>query len=473
VTINPKIFRTSTFRLAALYLFVFLLSAGALLGYVFWNTVGLLERQTEDTIRAEVQALGDQYRLRSLSGVVDVINRRITDETGTLYLLVNKNGERLIGNLAKLPSPDIPDSSWVDFPINKGKGVKQVRHTARAFHVNLAGGYELLVGRDVEEQRAFRDVILNALYWGLGLALVLGLGGGFLMSRNFLRRVDAITDASRTIMAGDLSQRMPVAGSGDELDRLAGSLNEMLGQIERLMAGMKEVSSNVAHDLKTPLTRLRARAEAALRTTSGAEHRSALQQTISESDKLLQTFNALLSIARAESGQAREGLNQIDAADVLRDVAELYEPLLEDSGGSLKIGALPALHVQADRQLLAQAFSNIIDNAMKYGTAEGGDTVNISLSAHVENDHAVIGIADAGQGIAPEDRERVLGRFVRLDESRSKPGNGLGLSLAASVMKLHSGTLQLADAKPGLKVVLKLPLSSKASDGQLTVQKML
>jgi signal transduction histidine kinase len=460
VIINPTIFRTSTFRLAALYLFVFLLSAAALLGYVFWNTVNLLERQTEETIRAEVQALGDQYRLRSLSGVVDIINRRITDDTGTLYLLVNTDGERLIGNLASLPSKGLPDSSWVDFPINKGKGAAQVRHMARAFHVNLDGGYELLVGRDVEEQRTFRNVILNALYWGLGLATALGLAGGFLMSRNFLRRVDAITDASRTIMAGDLSQRMPVAGSNDELDRLAGSLNEMLSQIERLMAGMKEVSSNVAHDLKTPLTRLRARAEAALRSTSSDEHRTALQQTISESDKLLQTFNALLSIARAESGQSREGLDRIYADMVLMDVAELYAPLLEDSGGSLVLAKLPSLPVKADRQLLAQAFSNVIDNAMKYGTSDDGKAVVVRLDAEEEANEAVITIADEGQGIAPENRERVLGRFVRLDESRSKPGNGLGLSLVASVMKLHGGSIQLSDAEPGLKVTLRLPLSS-------------
>lgn len=457
--INPKIFRTSTFRLAALYLFVFLLSSAALLGYVFWNTVNLLERQTEETIRAEVQALGDQYRLRSLSGVVDIINRRIADETGTLYLLVNTDGERLIGNLAALPSKGLPDGTWVDFPINKGKGSTQVRHMARAFHVNLDGGYELLVGRDVEEQRTFRDVILNALYWGLGLATALGLIGGFLMSRNFLRRVDAITDASRTIMAGDLSQRMPVAGSNDELDRLAGSLNEMLSQIERLMAGMKEVSSNVAHDLKTPLTRLRARAEAALRSTSGDEHRTALQQTITESEKLLQTFNALLSIARAESGQAREGLDSIDAGEVLQDVAELYAPLLEDTGGKLQLAPLPSLPVRADRQLLAQAFSNVIDNAMKYGESYDGKSVNVRLEAIVEADEAVITLADTGQGVATEDRERVLGRFVRLDESRSKPGNGLGLSLVASVMKLHGGSIQLADAEPGLKVILRLPLT--------------
>jgi signal transduction histidine kinase len=458
VTVNPKIFRTSTFRLAALYLFVFLLSAGAILGYVFWSTIGLMERQSEETIRAEVQALGDQYRLRGLSGVVDIINRRIADETGTIYLLVNAENERLTGNLAALPERGLGDGVWVDFPVSKGKAPTQIRHTARAFHVNLSGGYELLVARDVEELRAFRSVIQNALLWGLGLATALGLGGGFLLSRNFLRRVDAITEASRGIMEGDLSQRMPVAGSGDELDRLSDSLNEMLAQIERLMAGMKEVSSNVAHDLRTPLTRLRARAEAALRTASPDDHRAALQQTIVESDKLLQTFAALLSIAKAEAGQSREGLQAIDVADVLRDVAELYEPLIEESGGSMTVGALPSLTVRGDRQLLAQAASNLIDNAMKYGASSNGGGVHVSLHMTSEADKAVISISDAGSGIDAANRDRVLERFVRLDESRSKPGNGLGLSLVASVMKLHGGSLALGDASPGLKATLTLPL---------------
>lgn len=462
MTVNAKIFHTSTFRLAAIYLLVFLFSAGALLGYVFWNTVGLLERQTEETIRSEIQGLGDQYRLRGLSGVVDVINRRMADETGTLYLLVNDDNERLTGNLVAMPSPQPADATWVDFPIVKGKGASQIKHMAHAFHIELSGGYELLVGRDVEELHAFRNVIQNALYWGLGLALVLGLGGGYLTSRNFLRRVDAITDTSRSIMAGDLSHRMPVAGSGDELDRLSGSLNEMLAQIERLMAGMKEVSSNVAHDLRTPLTRLRARAEAALRTNSAEEHRAALLQTISESDKLLQTFNALLSIARAEAGHAREGLQVINAADVLRDVVELYEPLIEDAGGSLKLADIPPMQVRADRQLLSQAFSNVIDNAMKYGATAGGDLVHISINAETDGVKAVISIADAGAGIGIEHRERVLERFVRLDESRSKPGNGLGLSLVASVMKLHGGSFELHDAAPGLKAILTLPIWSEA-----------
>jgi signal transduction histidine kinase len=306
--------------------------------------------------------------------------------------------------------------------------------------------------------RAFRRVIQNALLWGLGLATVLGLGGGFLLSRNFLRRVDAITEASRSIMEGDLSQRMPVAGSDDELDRLASSLNEMLAQIERLMQGMKDVSSNVAHDLRTPLTRLRARAEAALRTVSPDDHRAALQQTIVESDRLLQTFNALLSIAKAEAGQSREGLQNLDVSEVLRDVAELYEPLVEEEGGSLTMAPLPHLLVRGDRQLLAQAVSNLIDNAMKYGAAGEDGSVNVSVSAESLDGKAIILIADSGKGIDASQRERVVERFVRLDESRSKPGNGLGLSLVASVMKLHSGTLELKDAKPGLKAVLTLPL---------------
>jgi signal transduction histidine kinase len=458
VIVNPKIFRTSTFRLAAIYLLVFLLSAAALLTYVFWNTVGLLERQSEETIRAEVQGLADQYRIRGLNGVADIIERRMGDETGTLYLLANDVSPRLVGNLVAMPVPKPEDGSWVDFPITKGKGPTQVRHTARAYYVKLSGGYELLVGRDVEELRAFRTVIMGALSWGIALALAMGLGGGFLMSRNFLRRVDAITDTSRTIMAGDLSQRMPESGSGDELDRLAASLNEMLAQIERLMAGMKDVSTNVAHDLKTPLTRLRARAEAALRSAAPDEHRAALQQTIAESDRLLQTFNALLSIARAESGQSREGLNVIDVSDVLRDVAELYGALVEDEGGSLKASDFPSLIVRANRQLLAQAFSNVIDNAMKYGATEGSNAVHVSVTAEALADKAVITIADGGPGIRPEDRERVLDRFVRLDESRSKPGNGLGLSLVASVMKLHGGSLELGDAGPGLSARLTLPL---------------
>jgi signal transduction histidine kinase len=460
VQIKVSTFKTTTFKLVAIYLLVFALSVGAILGYVFWNTVFLLERQAEETIRSEVQALDDQHRLRGLRGVVDIIERRSADQSGTIYLLQDEAGKRISGNLAQMPPNATEDGIWVDFPITLGRGQNQISHVAHAYVAEIAGEFHLLVGRDVEELRTFRNLIKRTLLWALGLTLVLGLGGGYLTSRNFLHRVDAITEASRAIMDGDLSQRMPVKGSNDELDRLSESLNEMLGQIESLMAGMKEVSSNVAHDLRTPLTRLRARTEAALRSTNPDEHRLALQQTITESENILATFNALLSIARAESGQSREGLAEVDASTILNDVAELYEPLVDDAGGTLECHTAEALLVRADRQLLAQAFSNLVDNAMKYGEDPGTQKVMISMSAKRSEDghSAIITISDKGRGVAAKDHARVQDRFIRLDESRSKPGNGLGLSLVSSVMKLHGGALRFADAGPGLSAILELPL---------------
>lgn len=456
MTSRIKLLRTSTFRLAALYLILFALSVSALLGYVYLNTAVLLERQTDETIKAEVQALADQYRMRGLRGIIETIERRSSDDTGAVYLLANENGDRVAGNLTKLP--DLPDdeTSWVEFPLEVDKGQNHERHMARAFHADLAGEFELVVGRDVEALRQFANIIRSTIYYSLAIALVLGLGGGLLMSRNFLRRVDAITEASRTIMDGNMSGRMPVQGSDDELDRLALALNEMLDQIESLMAAMKEVSSNVAHDLKTPLTRIKARVEAALRSNSENEYRAALESTVSDSDRLLETFNALLSIARAEAGQSRSGLVVIDAAAIIADVAELYEVMAEEEGGTLKSDVQPGLMVMGDRQLLAQALTNLIDNALKYG-ARDGETPQITVTGRREDDKVTITVADKGTGIPEEDRGRVTERFVRLDASRSRPGNGLGLSLVSGVMKLHKGALILEDNHPGLAAKLVLP----------------
>ena len=455
---NSKILKTSTFRLAAIYLLVFAVSVGAILAYVYWNTAGLLERQTDATIRAEVQALADQYRLLGLRGIADTIQRRSAERGGGVYLLADADGKRVAGNLESVPPETIDESGWIDFPLDIKVGDTMQRRSARAFHADLTGDYELVVGRDVQESRLFGAIIRRTVYWALGIALVLGLGGGLLTSRNFLRRVDAITDASRTIMGGDLSSRMPIAGSGDELDKLARSLNEMLDQIERLMTGMKEVTSNVAHDLKTPLTRLKARVESALRSNSKTEYRAALDKTIEESDRLLQTFNALLSIARAESGQSRDLLQAIDAREIVEDVAELYEPIAEEEGGTLAVSDMPGVNVLADRQLLSQTLSNLVDNALKYGVTEENPKPHIEITGKLEQGSAVIIVADRGAGIPAEDRARVLDRFVRLEPSRSKPGNGLGLSLVAGVMKLHGGALLLEDNEPGLRAKLVLPL---------------
>jgi signal transduction histidine kinase len=457
VLANLKILKTSTFRLAAIYLLLFLLSMASLLAYVYYNTVGLLERQTEDTIRAEVLAIGDQYRMLGMPGILDVVKRRSLDANGSLYSLVSPNNVFIAGNIINLPSQHIADGAWVDFPVLVGKGESAVSHMARGYHVELTGDYELLVARDIHELRQFGELIRKTLLLASAMALVLGLGGGLLLSRNFLRRVDAITNASHTIMAGNLSSRMPISGSGDELDRLAKSLNDMLSQIERLMIGMKDVTSNVAHDLKTPLTRMRARVEAALRNTDSAEYRGALDQTIEECDGLLKTFNALLSIAQAEAGQARQNLQALDLNETLGDVVELYEPLAEEAGGKITYNPTPNLHVLGDRQLLAQAINNLIDNALKYGETHKPPEINVS--SRIEKSEIIICVEDRGPGIPENDKTRVTDRFVRLDQSRSKPGNGLGLSLVSSIMTLHGGKLVLEDNNPGLKAVLHVPLA--------------
>jgi hypothetical protein len=463
---NAKLLRTSTFRLAALYLIVFALSVAALLAYIYYNTVVLLERQTDETIRAEVQALADQYFQRGVNGVLLTVRRRSATATGSVYLLTNEGDARIAGNLDKLPvveaaadQEDEGRGNWIEFPYTVSKDGVIESHRARAFHVELASGYELVVGRDVEELRQFQTLIRNTLFWSLAISVVLGVGGGLLTSRNFLRRVDSIAAASQSIMAGDLSGRMPVTGSGDEMDRLAISLNEMLDQIERLMAAMKEVSSNVAHDLRTPLTRLKAGIEAALRSGDPVQHREALVRTLDESDRLLQTFNALLSIAKAEAGQSREGLHEMDLKPVLEDVAELYEPMIEEKGGVLETAIEEGLMARADRQLLAQAVSNLIDNAMKYGATGENPVPAIRLEGRRGGTDVKISVADRGPGIPEGDRERVVQRFVRLDSSRSQPGNGLGLSLVSGVMTLHGGKLLLEDNAPGLRAVLVLPAS--------------
>jgi signal transduction histidine kinase len=457
VPVSLKLLQTSTFRLAALYLAVFALSVGAILAYVYWNTALLIERQIEAAVRSEMAVLGEQVTNGGMEGLIEAIRRRSDQNPGSVYLLTNFLGRRLAGNLEALPEAAVKGQGWIEFSytIETFEGLEH--HRARAYHLRLPNGSVLLVGRDIEERRRLAALIRRTLYFALGFTILLGLVGGLLMSRNFLHRIESITAASRSIMAGDLSRRVPVSGSGDELDQLSVSLNQMLDQIERLMAGMKEISSNVAHDLKTPLTRLRSRVEAALRTGEPLAQRAALEKTIEEADSLLATFNALLSIARSEAGQALEGMRPVDLRDVVTDIAELFQPLAEELGGSLAIVAEDNVSVRADRQLLAQAIANLIDNALKYGVPAGRNAPEISLSLRSTPHEAVIAVADRGQGIAEEDRSRVTQRFVRLDRARSQPGSGLGLSLAQAIARLHGGKLLLKDNAPGLLVELALP----------------
>jgi signal transduction histidine kinase len=303
-----------------------------------------------------------------------------------------------------------------------------------------------------------RSIITAAARGSVALVIVLGLAGGFFVTRRVLKRFDAVTDKTQQIMAGDLSGRLPVTGIGDELDRLALNLNAMLERIEALMRGLKEVSDNIAHDLKTPLTRLRNRSEAALRTAkSEADYREALESMLDESDGLIRTFDALLMIARAESGQARDNMIMFDAGDVVRGVCELYEPLAEEKGLAIKIDAPEPAMIKGNRELLSQAIANLVDNALKYATPAPDTPAEIVLAARQEGEQVLLTVADRGPGIAPAERARAIERFVRLPQNMSEPGSGLGLSLAAAVAVLHGGELKLEDNAPGLRVVIALP----------------
>jgi signal transduction histidine kinase len=310
-------------------------------------------------------------------------------------------------------------------------------------------------------------MVRSAMLWGLGVMALFGIGGGYWVSRKLLTRIDALAATTRTIMDGDLAGRLPVTGSGDELDRLSESLNLMLARIEQLMAGLREVSDNIAHDLKTPLNRLRNRVEQALREPYGeVAYREALERTIEEADELIKTFNALLSIARLEAGAGGESREKLDVSALLRDVAELYEPVADERGIELRADTDGPIFVRADRQLLGQAIANLIDNALKYGAPEpssgNGSRPEVEVSAVMKGSTAEIVVTDGGPGVPVADRERVLDRFVRLEASRSEPGSGLGLSLVAAVARLHGGSLRLEDNEPGLRVVLALPVESEA-----------
>ncbi len=460
---SVNLLNSSTFRLSAVYLVVFALSVGAILAYIYWNTAVLLERQTDETIRAEVRGLNEQYRFGRLNSIAGIIKHRAerNSERG-IYSIFDHTGARITGNLEGVPTGVTGKSGWIEFPYEVFDGSKLKQHSGRAFYTRLRGGYILVLGRDVEERRQFAALIRRTVFIALGLAIVFGVGGGLLMSRNFLRRIDTISATSKSIMAGDLTERMPVRGTNDEIDRLSGNLNNMLDQIERLMSGMREVSDNVAHDLRTPLTRLKARVEAALRQDSKQAYKQALLDTISESDQLLSTFNALLNIARTESGQARDQLEPLDASEVAEEIAELYEPLIEDANGEFQFQTTPGLKVRGSRQLLAQAISNLIDNALKYGrpTEEDGRKLSIALMVLLVHNKVRITVADNGPGIPMKDRKRVMKRFVRLDSSRSQPGSGLGLSLVAGVARLHDGELKLEDGKVGFQASLILPALS-------------
>ena len=457
-----KLFHTTAFKLTLVYLTVFAVFAACLLGYFAWNTRRLITEQITRTVDAEITGLSEQYNQGGIQRLVFIIDARARRPGSSLYLVTTFSGDGLAGNVGVLGEGVLEHVGWTETVYRRLDDPEGTEHHALVRVFQLPSGFRLLVGRDLEERERLYDIILAAGQWSIAVVIVLGLAGGFLVARRVLRRVDAMTDTARTIMAGDLSGRLPTAGSEDELDRLAVNLNMMLERIEALMRGFKEVSDNIAHDLKTPLTRLRNRAEGALRTAKNdGDYRAALESTIEESDELIRTFNALLMIARAESGQSSTPMTEFDAADIVRGVGELYDPLADEKGLTLRVDVDAAVPMLGNRELVTQALANLVDNAIKYGSrgegAANGEPAEIAVRAAGEGDVIRLSVADRGPGIPEKDRGHAVERFVRLEQSRSEPGSGLGLSLASAVAHLHGGELKLEDNEPGLKASLVLP----------------
>ena len=456
MTALAKLLSTSTVRWLIAYCLVFGIAAAGVVGYIYWQTNDLLTRQVGQTLGAEVKGLREQFELGGIPLLTQVVAERSANAGGGLYLLGSAEGAKLAGNLSGFPSELPGGTGGGTFHYARASTVAKATPDRLAFGVAIAvpGGFTLVVGRDIEDQRDFADTIRRILLWGLGSLAALGLGGGLIAGRGILGRIEGMRGTAESIMSGDLSRRVPVTGSADELDRLAGSLNGMLERIEQLMTGMREVSDNIAHDLRTPLSRLRTRLESGLREAKGGGvNREAVVGAIEETDDLIKTFNAMLSLARLEAGAAGER-TVTDLGALVADATELYEPVAEEKGVHLTASIAQGVDVEADRQLLGQAVTNLIDNALKYGAASP-----IEVAVRRNGVAAEIVVADHGPGVAAADRERALKRFVRLEASRSEPGSGLGLSLVAAVARLHGGTVRLEDNAPGLRVVIALPLA--------------
>src|SRR6266403_5473055 len=456
---GQRLVRTHAFRLAALYFLVFAASVSGVLLFVYWTSADFVERQTEATLDAEIAGLAEQYAQRGLSGLVQIVAARSVGDRGDgmLYLVIDPDGRPLVGNIAAWPAGLSARAGRLSFTTEARVKDRIETHPAQGALFVIPGRYRLLVGRDISDATAFRDRVKVTLLWAGLLALGAGLLGGAAMSRNLLRRVEQVNRTSERVMAGNLSDRVPLAGTSDEFDQLAANLNRMLDQIERLMTAMREVTDDVAHDLKTPLARMRARLELALiGPVDTAGQSEAIRSAINEADRLLATFNALLSIAELEAGAGSEAAERLDLGELAAAVAELYEPVAEEKGFAMRLNCAPGVLIRGDRHLLPQALANLLDNALKYGASPAGGS-EIRVAVLREGGRAVLEVGDRGPGIPERDREAVFDRFVRLEPSRSTPGNGLGLSLVRAVAHRHHATVALADNRPGLRVRLDFP----------------
>jgi len=440
---------------------LFAISVTALLFFTYWNTRRTLDAQTDQIIEAEITGLQEEYNHFGLQGVVETLRAQSLHSNQSLYLLSDSLHHSVAGNLDSWPQISGTTGQMVEFDFERPIDGKTETRRARGRVFELPGSFVLLVAQDVHDRYLTERMFTTTLPWTVVLILILGAAGGALMSRNMLQKLDAINRTSGEIIAGDLSRRVPLTGSGDEFDLLAENLNRMLDRIERLMKGLREVTDSVAHDLRTPLNRLRNRLEESVArlNTSGAQA-DEIERAIAETDQLIATFNALLLIAETDAGTTRAAMSALDLGSVAADVVELYEPLAEERKISLTLTPGAGVVVEGNRSLIAQALANLVDNAIKYTPAGG----KVRILAANTNAGVELAVTDSGPGIPLADRPRVTERFVRLEASRNSPGTGLGLSLVMAVAHFHGAELALEDNVPtGLKAVLRFPPSAVRS----------
>jgi signal transduction histidine kinase len=457
----PALVRTTTFRLALLHASIFILFSASLLAYLYYETAGHLGRQAESELNAEFQELSAAYR----GGGLDRLNQAVFERSEAaynkfFYLLLDGSGQKMNGDFDVLPAP-APLGQVVDVKFEYDARTMEgqpSRRSAEGRISRLAEGGVLMVAYDVGELGEMNRRITEVVWRSAAVGFVLSLIGGVVISRSAAQRAEQLAKTTEGVMGGDLTRRAPVFGSGDEFDRLSEQLNAMLAKLERLVISSRSAGDSIAHDLRSPLTRLRNRLEAGLRDTDLDGPRAALVRSIDDVDGVLDTFNAVLRLSRVQAG-ATGSFRRTNVSDITDELAELYQPVCEEKRLAFNYNHQNDLFVLADRDLIAQAMSNLMDNAVKY-TPEGGA---IRLEARRGADGEVeLSVVDSGPGIPPEDRERAIERFIRLEQSRSQPGSGLGLSLASAVAEAHYGRLILGDgggppSRPGLSVILRLP----------------
>ena len=452
----PKVLRSTAMRLALVFAGLFMVAAMLLAGLLWWNTAGYLDRETDAVIAADTRAIGDRLSDFGLAGAIQTMNERISADADrrAIYLLTDPRLRVLGGNVDAWPLKVGPRPGWYEVEL-----VHRDRlHVTRLLHVVLPGNYQLLVGRDVQDRVEIRNLFLRGLFWAGVAALSFAFFGAWLIRRAVEHRIEGINRTATAIVQGDLGRRVPLRDADDEFDQLVVTINRMLDQIQQLIEGVRNVSNAIAHDLRTPLAETRARLESLLRQPADAEiSLDGIAGAVADIDRLIGVFNALLRLAELDTGLRRAGFAPLDVAALVEDAVELYAPAAEAKGISLSSSATPRLELKGDRQLLAQAIGNLLDNAVKYTPAGG----RIQITAGPAEDGGIaIAVGDSGPGIPEAERPRVVQRFYRGDASRHAEGVGLGLSLVEAVARLHGGELRLEGNNPGLLAVLALPASA-------------